>query len=109
MLCLNMWVVEADQGEAALGEVVTTALNSRDKLPDAPDAQMQAIRTALAADMQPLGEALLAAYQAGDHAGTLAALKKISKDMPALAGDAKSLTQVLAAQSATAWLTDSKA
>ena len=102
-------VVEADQGEAALGEVVTTALNSRDKLPDAPDAQMQAIRTALAADMQPLGEALLAAYQAGDHAGTLAALKKISKDMPALAGDAKSLTQVLAAQSATAWLTDSKA
>ena len=107
-------VVEADVGEAALGDVTTpapgtTALNSGDKLPAMdPDAGMQAIRTALAADMQPLGEALMAAYRAGDHAGTLAALKKISKDMPALAGDASNLTQVLAAQSAAAWLTDSE-
>ncbi len=105
-------VVEADPGEVALGEVpvtpATTALNSGDKLPATPDAAMQAIRTALAADMRPLGEALFSAYQVGDHAGTLAALKKISKDMPTLAGDAANLTEVLAAQNAKAWLTDSE-
>jgi phage gp29-like protein len=43
------------------------------------------LRTALAADMQPLGDALFAAYSAGDEPAMRAALKKISADMPELA------------------------
>ena len=100
-------IVEADDGEAALGEVATpgtTALNSGDKLPDAPDAAMETFRTALAADMQPLGDALFSAYQAGDYPATLAALKKISKDMPKLAGNASNLAGALAKQFATAFV-----
>lgn len=94
---------EAEAGDAALGDApVKGALANA--AAGAPADSMQALRTALAADMQPLGDALLAAYQAGDHAATMAALKKISKDMPALAGDASHLAQELAAQSAAAWL-----
>ncbi|MFU8894013.1 MAG: DUF935 family protein [Luteolibacter sp.] len=43
---------------------------------------MDPIRTALAADMQPLGKALESAMQAGDLPAMQAALKKISADMP---------------------------
>jgi hypothetical protein len=53
------------------------ALNSSD-LP----ARIDALRNALAADLQPLGEALYAAYQAGDLAATTAALRKISANLP---------------------------
>jgi phage gp29-like protein len=90
-------VVEAEEGEAALGETQelktqdfktqdareeTTALNETD---DALDGLMQALRTALAQDMKPIGDALYQAYQAGDAAAVQAALKRISKDMPELA------------------------
>jgi phage gp29-like protein len=107
-------VVEAEESEPALGEVSTvppkedagaTALNAAQ--PE-PDAMMQAIREALAADMQPIGDALLSAYRAGDNAAMMAALKKISKQVPALAGDAENLTKALAAENALAWLTDSE-
>lgn len=70
-------------------------------------AGLQAIRTALAADMQPLGEALFSAYQAGDFAAMTAALRKISKDMPELAGDASALGEQLSEQMTAAWLGDS--
>lgn len=68
---------------------------------------LQALRTALAADLRPLGDALLAAYQAGDFAAMQAALKKISSGMPDLAGDAAELTAKLAQQMTDAWLGDS--
>ena len=71
------------------------------------DASLQALRTALAADLQSLGDALLAAYQAGDFAAMQAALKKISAGMPALAGDADELSATIAQQMTTAWLGDS--
>ncbi|RYD38519.1 MAG: DUF935 family protein [Verrucomicrobiaceae bacterium] len=76
--------------------------------PGEPDQALQAFREALAADLQPLGDALFAAYQMNDGAAMLGALKKISKDMPALAGDAENLARVMAARSASAWLTDSQ-
>lgn len=105
-------IVEADAEEKALGETITPTLEATAAnaggLPDLTDS-LQTLRSALAADLQPLGEALFAAYQAGDHAATQAALKKISKDMPALAGDAVNLGRELAAQTAAAWLTDSNA
>ncbi len=65
---------------------------------------MQAIRSALAKDLQPLGDALFSAYQAGDLAAMQAALKKISKDLPDLSGDAAALSTELAGQFTTAYL-----
>jgi len=47
-----------------------------------PDILMQELRKALAADLQPLGEALAGALQAGDGAAFQAAIKKISGQMP---------------------------
>ncbi len=44
--------------------------------------QTDKLRISLAADLQPLGDALFAAFNAGDEAAMKAALKKISKDMP---------------------------
>lgn len=67
---------------------------------------MQELRKALAADLQPLGDALQGAYQAGDFAAMQAALKKISKSMPELAGDAAAMTEVLSEQFSTAYLTE---
>ncbi len=104
----------ADAEEKALGEAdpatiqppttpETNALNSSDAKP-AVDGPMQALRSALAADMQPLGDALLSAYQAGDQAAMRAALLKISKDMPSLAGEAAALGDELAQQFTTAFL-----
>ena len=63
-------------------------------------------RSALAKDMQPLGDALMSAYQAGDFAAMQAALKKISKGMPELAGEAENLAEVLETQLLDAWLGD---
>jgi|GEM_PF-1362861 len=72
----------------------------------APDANYAAeLRKALATDLQPLGDALLAAYRAGDYAAMQGALKKISNDMPELAGDAAALTEEVEAQLAAAYLT----
>lgn len=102
-------LVEADATEKALGEVATPpaptdAINSKPGVPADPDAAMQTIRTALAADLQPLGDALWSAYQAGDMAAMTGALKKISKELPELTGDAKQLTAALSVQLADAWL-----
>ncbi len=65
---------------------------------------MDALRAALTADLQPLGDALAGAMQAGDLAAMQAALKKISANMPELAGDAANLSEVLAGQFADAFL-----
>lgn len=64
------------------------------------------IRAALSKDLQPLGEALAGAMQARDLAAMQAALKKISKNMPELAGDAENLAEVLAGQFTDAFLGD---
>ena len=64
------------------------------------------IRGALAKDMQPLGAALASAMEAGDLAAMQAALKKISKGMPELAGEAADLADVLARQFTDAFLGD---
>jgi hypothetical protein len=66
--------------------------------------EMQALRMALAADMQPLGDALFSAYQAGDAAAMTAALKKISQSMPELAGDATALSEELSGRMVAAFL-----
>lgn len=66
--------------------------------------EMDEFRTALAEDLRPLGDALLAAYQTGDFAAMTGALKKISKDMPELAGDAHELSLTLAMSMADAWM-----
>lgn len=72
---------EAAEDETALGETATPdpdeEINS--SLDDAP---ADAIRAALSADMQPLGDALAGALQAGDEAAMRAALRKISERMP---------------------------
>lgn len=70
--------------------------------PVEPDG-LQALRAALAADLQPLGEALYGAYSAGDEAAMRAALKKISERMPELAGEAANLSSELAAMMAEAF------
>ncbi len=82
----------------------SSRLELANSLTDAADDSLQAFRTALAADMQPLGDALMAAYQSGDIAAMTAALKKISTSLPELSGDASNLSRELAAQMAAAWL-----
>jgi len=63
---------------------------------------MQALRTALAADLQPLGAALESALKAGDEPAFMAALRSISARMPEfLTGDA--LAGELAVQAAAAF------
>jgi hypothetical protein len=65
------------------------------------------IRAALSKDLQPLGEALAGAMQVGDLPAMQAALKKISKEMPELAGDSANLAEVLGEQFANAFLGES--
>jgi phage gp29-like protein len=60
--------------------------------------QADALRAALSADLQPLGEALAGAMQAGDVAAMRAALKKISEGLPDLAGEAGALEEALVKQ-----------
>lgn len=67
------------------------------------DGAMPALRKALSADMKPLGDALFSAYQAGDGAAMVGALKKISKGMPELAGEANELSLALAKEMAAAF------
>ena len=104
-------VVEADASETALGESAAPAMPATAAINTAasPDAAMQALRKALAADMQPLADALQAAYQEGDLPAMQAALKKISANLPDLAGDATALGGELASQMARAWLGDTGA
>jgi phage gp29-like protein len=102
-------LVEAGNNEPALGEAVTpppattlpTALNDN---PAAEDDLTQSLRKALAEDFRPLGDALLSAYQMKDLAAMTAALKKISKTMPELAGDARALSGELARQMTSAFV-----
>jgi Protein of unknown function (DUF935) len=77
--------------------------------PAVPDADLQSFRKALAADMQPLGDALLAAYQSGDFAAMTGALKKISSQAPDYAGDARELSMTLAVAMADAWVGEGRA
>jgi phage gp29-like protein len=67
------------------------------------DQSMQALRTALAADMQPIGKALEAAYRAKDLPAIRGALKKISASLPDLT-DAAATEAELVRQMADAYL-----
>ena len=113
----RLGIQEADETEAALGDqrpdtrvqspeagvrIPEELANSED--PPAEDPAMQALRAALAKDLQPLGDALFAAWQTGDLPAMTAALKKISRNMPALAGDAANLSDELAKSMADAYL-----
>jgi len=71
--------VEAAQPEPVA--VVTPAAN------EAEYFQADALRAALSEDLQPLGDALFQAMEAGDLVAMQAALKKISKSMPELVGE----------------------
>jgi hypothetical protein len=64
------------------------------------------IRSALAKDMQPLGDALMGAVQSKDFPAMQAALKKISEKMPDLAGEAENLAQVLVTQFTSSFIGD---
>lgn len=104
-------IVEADSEEKALGESEapapeTVALNSAPEKKAAAD-RVQTFRKALAEDMQPIGEALYDAYQAGDLPAMKAALKKISTSLPDLSGDADQLTALLADQFTADYLGES--
>lgn len=110
----RLGIQEADEGEDALGENPETRIQmqaiSGEEIANAAktedpetedrrlDEDLDALRAALAEDLKPLGDALFSAYQAGDEAAMMAALKKISKDMPDLAGDAIALSDELATQ-----------
>jgi hypothetical protein len=63
-----------------------SAVSSEDPEDDAEkmvaENELDALRSALSADLQPLGEALAGALQAGDEAAFRSALKKISARMP---------------------------
>jgi phage gp29-like protein len=106
-------IVEAAADEAAIGEMTTpqaTALNAAadmrqflNEVSGTADADLQVIRKALAKDMQPLARALEAAYQAGDAGAMIAALRKISTDIPNLTGDATATATALATKLANAW------
>ena len=112
----RLGIQEADEGEIALGEVkaetlkedLGNALETEDfETEDRRlDEEMQALRMALAADLKPLGDALFAAYQAGDAPAMTAALKKISAGMPDLAGDAAALSEELGGRMVAAFLGD---
>lgn len=77
------------------GAVLEAAPNEAEEKSDDPT---QGLRAALSEGLQPLGEALAGALQAGDLPAMQAALKKISKQMPELAGDAEALTAELSKQ-----------
>lgn len=73
---------------------------------DPANAAMEKILSALSADLKPLGDALARAMRADDMPAMIAALKKISMDMPQLAGDSKKLSAALAAQMTADLTTD---
>lgn len=79
-------------------------VNAMDSQPSTQDPLLLEIRAALSADLQPLGEALAGALEAGDLPAMQAALRKISKGMPELAGESDHLAAVLAGQFANAFL-----
>lgn len=83
------WITEKTGYEVMMKNVATPpvtlpGIHNRMAAPRDEAAAMQDVRDALAADMQPLGEAMWQAYQSGDFAACQAALKKISATMPDL-------------------------
>lgn len=68
-----------------------------DELSENEAGPIDALRAALTADLQPLGEALAGALQAGDEAAFQAALKKISKRMPEFL-DSPELEELMASE-----------
>ena len=96
-------VILADDADRALGEYQTPEKaplpepTPPENQPTVPNTQvtgndaMQALRDALAEDMQPLGDALWQAYQSADLPAMRAALRKISNDIQGLAGNATAL------------------
>jgi phage gp29-like protein len=56
--------------------------DTREEVPNEASPELDALREALSADLQPLGAALAGALQAGDLPAMQAALKKISERMP---------------------------
>lgn len=94
--------------QQATAEALENALskNTRRVNYDPEWSGLQSLRMALAKDMQPLGDALFAAYQTGDLVAMRAALKKISASMPDLAGDSAALADALAKTFSTALTED---
>jgi hypothetical protein len=73
--------------EDASGDLVEVGLTESDDIAnraanEADDSRIVGLTAALSADLQPLGEALAGALQAGDEAAFRAALKKITARMP---------------------------
>ena len=68
------------------------------------EADVQALGKAAARDMRPLAEALFSAGKTGDRAAQIAALKKISKGLPALAAKSDHLAAEITRQCAAAYL-----
>ncbi len=71
--------------------------NEKSPYPDRETMRMHAMLYALTDGLQPLGEALAGAMQSGDEAAMIAALRKISKQMPEFL-DAPELTRFLTAE-----------
>jgi phage gp29-like protein len=106
----RLGVQEADADEIALGE---TAPPARLEMTNAMDNEalsewLNEVRSALAADLQPLGDALAQAMSFGDLPAMQAALRKISADMPSFAGEADALSAVLTEQFTSALLSDTE-
>jgi hypothetical protein len=99
---------EAKRGEAEVAEEDAEKMKEAENTMDAVALSewLFEIRKALATDLQPLGDALAGAMQAGDLPAMQAALRKISKDMPELAGDAEAMTEVLTKQFTEAFTDD---
>lgn len=73
------------------------------------EAGMQDLRKALAKDMQPIGDALFSALQAGDVAAMSAALKRISSSLSDMPASESALTQEILNRLTDAFLTDTPA
>lgn len=82
--------------------IAALALAAKEPVEAEPDAA--ALLAALREDLKPLGDALAGALATGDLPAMQAALRRISRDMPELAGDAATLTATLTATYAEAWL-----
>jgi phage gp29-like protein len=102
---------EAAEDEAALGEATsnierpTPNLEVKEDLAnsDLPEDLADRLRAALSSDLQPLGEALAGALQAGDLPALQAALRKISERMPEFL-ESEAMAELLADEAVSAFL-----